>query len=59
MKTLGFYRKAIVGGLVGALTYAIPVVDDGLVASEILGIVLAGLAGTGLVYLVPNEPPTD
>lgn len=50
------YMKAILGGVVAALSFAIPVVDDGLVASEILGIALAGLTGTGIVYAVPNRP---
>lgn len=49
------YAKALLGGLVAALSFAIPVVDDGLIASEVLGILLAGLTGTGLVYAVPNR----
>lgn len=49
------YAKALLGGLVAALSFAIPVVDDGLIASEVLGILLAGLTGTGLVYAVPNK----
>lgn len=50
------YAKAVVAGLVAALSFAIPVVDDGLVASEILGIVLSGLVGSGVTYAVPNRP---
>lgn len=54
------YAKAVVAGLIAALSWAIPVVDDGLVASEVLGILLAGLTGTGLVYATPNRPrPAD
>lgn len=55
MNTLNPYAKAIIGGLVAALSFAIPVVDDGLLLSEVLGIILAGLTGTGLVYAVPNR----
>lgn len=50
------YAKALIGGLAAGVSFAIPVVDDGLVWSEILGIVGAFLAGTGLVYAVPNGP---
>lgn len=48
--------KAVIGGVVAAISFAIPIVDDGLVASEVLGILLAGLTGTGLVYVTPNRP---
>lgn len=48
------YLKALVGGLTSAISYAIPVVDDGLVASEGLGVVLAFLLGLGATYAVPN-----
>ena len=54
------YAKAIVGALVAAIAFAIPVVDDGLVWSEVLGILGAALAGGGLVWRtpwVPNVPP--
>lgn len=50
------YAKAIIAGLVSAISFAIPVVDDGLIASEVLGIVLAGLVGSGLTAVVPNKP---
>lgn len=49
------YAKAILAGAACAISFAIPVVDDGLVASEVLGIVLAGLTGAGVVYRVPNR----
>lgn len=49
------YAKAIAGGLVAAIAYATPVIDDGLVASEILGIAGAFLAGLGVVYRIPNR----
>lgn len=51
------YAKAVVAGLIAAISFAIPVVDDGLVASELLGIVLAGLVGSGITYAVPNRRP--
>lgn len=50
------YAKAILAGIVAALSFAVPVVDDGLAVSEVLGIILAGLTGTGLVYAIPNRP---
>lgn len=58
MSKLTPYAKAIVAGIVTALSFAIPVVDDGLIASEVLGIILAGLTGTGVVYAVPNRSPS-
>ena len=50
------YLKAIVGALVAALSYAIPVIDDGLAASEVLGIVLAAVVGFQAVYWTSNDP---
>lgn len=47
--------KAIVAGVVAALSYAVPVVDDGLVASEGLGIALAALVGWQAVYWTENR----
>lgn len=48
------YAKAILAGLASAISFAIPVVDDGLTPSEGLGIVLAGLIGGGVVGVVKN-----
>lgn len=56
MNNAKVYAKAIVGGLVAGLSYAIPVVDDGLVPSEGLGIALAFIVGLGVVGMVPNQP---
>ena len=50
------YAKAVVGGVVAALSFAVPVVDDGLIVSEVLGILVAGLTGSGIVWVVPNKP---
>jgi|JI10StandDraft_1071094.scaffolds.fasta_scaffold943590_2 hypothetical protein len=50
--------KAIVAGAVAGLAFAIPVVDDGLVASEILGIALAVLTGHQAVYWTKNKQAT-
>lgn len=55
MDSLNPYMKAVVGGLVAGIAFAIPVVDDGLTVSEILGIALAALTGLGVVYQVPNR----
>lgn len=56
MDALKPYLKALTGGVAAAISFAIPVVDDGLIASEILGIILAGLTAGGLTYGVPNLP---
>lgn len=48
------YAKAALAGTIAAISFAIPVVDDGVTASEVLGILLAGLVGLGVVYRVPN-----
>lgn len=47
--------KAIAGGLAAGLAFAIPVVDDGLVPSEVLGIALAIIGGLGIVYAAPRN----
>jgi len=49
------YAKSILAGVIAACSFAVPVVDDGLVASEVLGIILAGLTGLGVVFAVPNR----
>lgn len=50
--------KAIVSGVVAGLAFAIPVVDDGLVPSEVLGIALAVLTGHQAVYWTKNKKTT-
>jgi hypothetical protein len=50
------YAKSLLAGAIAAISFAVPVVDDGLVPSEGLGILLAGLLGLGIVYAVPNKP---
>lgn len=40
--------KALLGGVASSLVVAIPVVDDGLLPSEILMILLGFIGGTGL-----------
>lgn len=59
MTTLARYRKAIAAGAAAAIAFAIPVVDDGVTASEALGIVLAALVGSGLVAAVRNARPSS
>lgn len=51
------YVLAIVGALVGGLTVAGPLVDDGVLASEAIAIALGALSGSGLVSL-PNARQT-
>lgn len=51
------YLKAIVAGLIAAITAAIPLVDDGVNVKDVLLIALAGLVGSGVTYAVPNKDP--
>lgn len=46
--------KAIVAGVIAALSFAIPVVDDGVVPSEVGGILLAGVIAWQSVYWIKN-----
>ena len=48
------YAKAIVGGIVAALSAAIPVLEQPVTSTGIITIVLAFIAGLGIVYAVPN-----
>lgn len=50
--------KAFAAGIAAGIAYAIPVVDDGLTSSEILGITLAALIGWGVTWAVPNRQET-
>lgn len=56
MNSIKPYLKAVAGGIATGLAFAIPVVDNGIVPSEALGIALAVLTGAGIVYGVPNKP---
>lgn len=47
--------KAWVAAVVAALSFAVPVVDDGLVVSEALGILLAAVVAWQGVYWTPNR----
>lgn len=47
--------KAYVAGAIAAVSFAIPVVDDGLLPSEGLGIVLAALVAFQAVYWTNNK----
>lgn len=51
--TLHPLAQAILGGIVAAITIAIPLVDDGTSASEVLSILLGGIVGTGLTAVKP------
>lgn len=53
------YWKAVAAGVASGVAFAIPVVDDGLLPSEVLGIVLAVLTGAGVTWAVPNRGPSD
>lgn len=56
MQSIKPYAKAIAGALVAGLSFAVPVVDDGLATSEVLGIMLAALVGFQSVYWTRNAP---
>jgi hypothetical protein len=56
------YAKAIVGAIVAALSsLSVVLVGDmgfgDLTDGQWVGIVIAFLAGLGIVYAVPNKPP--
>lgn len=59
MKKISPYAKALLSGAIAAISFAIPCVDDGLVPSEVLGIIGAGLTGLGVVYAIPNRRKGD
>ena len=48
------YAKAVLAALAAGIAFAIPVVDDGLAVSEVLGILSAVLVAGGVVWRVPN-----
>lgn len=47
--------KAYVAAFIAMISFAVPVVDDGLVISEILGIILAGLVAFQGTFWVTNK----
>lgn len=47
--------KAITAGIVAGLSFAIPVVDDGVTLSDVLGIALATIVGWQATYWVKNS----
>ena len=57
MTTIAPYFKALTAALIAGASAAIPLVDDGLTASEGLGIAVAFLTALSAVYAVPNKDP--
>ena len=57
MSKLAPYFKALTAALVAGASAAIPLVDDGLTASEALGIAVAFLTALSVVYAVHNKDP--
>jgi hypothetical protein len=49
------YVKAVSAGLVSAIAFLAPTVDDGLSKSELLGTVSAFVVGTGVTFYVPYQ----
>jgi hypothetical protein len=48
-------RKALLSGLFAAIAYLVPLVDDGLLWSEILQAVVAFGVAAGVTWAVPNK----
>jgi hypothetical protein len=57
VKKLSPYAKAAAGFLAAALVALLGAQDGGITAGEWVQIVIAGLGGSGLVYMVPNRDP--
>ena len=57
MNAIAPYFKALVAALVAGASAAIPLVDDGLTASEVLGVAVAFLTALTVTYAVPNKDP--
>lgn len=53
------YSKAIVSLVYFTIASLALTAEDGLTLQETLAAVAAGLAGSGLVYGVPNRPPRN
>lgn len=52
------YAKAIVAGVIAALTSLVQALDDGNVSiQEGVAVALAGLIALAAVYGIPNKPP--
>lgn len=54
MKTVAKQAKAVVAGAIAAIAFATPLVDDGVTASEGLGIAGAFLVAWQAVYWIKN-----
>jgi hypothetical protein len=51
------YAKALIGGAVAGLGSAAVALGDGVIDPvEWIAIALAAIAGSGIVYAVPNKP---
>lgn len=60
MKNIAPYAKALVGGIVSGLGAAATALTDGVVTPvEWITVILAFIAGTGIVYAVPNTNPKE
>ena len=49
------YYKAAAGFIVGAATALVGASDGGVTAQEWLTVLVAGIAGSGLVYVAPKN----
>lgn len=55
MNQIWAYRKAIIAGLVAGLTALATALPDGVSGPEVITIILAIIAGSGITYAVPNK----
>jgi len=51
------YAKALVGALVAGLSALLPVMEDGLTATECVVAVIAALIALGAIFQTPNQAP--
>ena len=54
LRALAPYRKAILTAVLLGVVAAIPLVNDGVTAADVLTILAAALGGGGGVYAIPN-----
>jgi hypothetical protein len=57
MSKIAPYQKAIAGFIGAAIVAYLGATDGGVTGHEWLEILVAGLGGSGLIYLVPNKDP--
>lgn len=60
LKKIGFYAKAVAGGLAaGAAALSAALIDNQVSGGEWVTIIVAAVGGTGLVAWIPNARKSD